>query len=197
MAGGRGCRRNRTNFRRRVPPGEQQGRWPGKKGSMRKGKTGMAALLLVGAAALGMLVATAQVAEAQIVTNVALVATPPLVPGTEPVLVRLHKVGASQEFAAPGGAFQVQSITVVNAIVDNGTIIVNRRNGNVTNALATVTASSGAGTATIVDAYGMPNAHLIYSRRSGASYSNDEADTIVITGTATNAIVELKGIRWY
>lgn len=130
-------------------------------------------------------------------TTTAAITTPPMPAGAQPVLIRLHKQGAAQTFDSCPGTFQIVSVTVAGALADSGTVIVNRKNGSITNAMGTVTASSGAGTANLVDAKGFANAHLLYANRSGASYSNDDPDQIVLTGTATNAIVELKGWRWY
>ena len=150
--------------------------------------------MLAAFAALAVLV---QGAAADLVTNVTVKATPPMPAGTQPVLIRLHKQGAAQEFDSCPGTFQIVHVGVTGALADDGTVIVNRKNASVTNAIATVTASSGAGTANAVDAEGYASAHLVYRNRSGASYSNADDDKIVLTGTATNAIVELRGWRWY
>jgi hypothetical protein len=177
---------------------------------MKKGSMWGAAWVIL--AVLGMLL-LAMPAAADVVTNVnsgtvtatvagtldsvPTVTTPPMPAGAQPVLIRLQKVGATMESDSCPGTFQLVSVTVAGAVADSGTVIVNRKNGSITNALVTVTASSGAGTGTCVDADGFANAHLIYANRSGASYSNADPDKIVLTGTATNAIVELKGWRWY
>lgn len=139
-------------------------------------------------------------ARAQTVTNINVntinVAIKQLGSDATPELIRVHIPTVARTWERSGGAFQLQRVDIASVLPDSGTVIISRVNGSVSNVLTTVTASSGKGSADLVDSYGVPNALLVYGGASNGEPGTPRRDSFVIGGTATNVILELKGVRF-
>jgi hypothetical protein len=152
---------------------------------------------LVAGVSLVAMFTTAVRAEGETVTNVNNIAVSvAVVRGGSHAMPEMVKVSraATTSWERIGTPFQIQRIDVVDAIPTNGTVIVSRVNGGVTNTLATVTCTNGVGYSDLVDSSGVPNALLIYPLAGNTAAAGDR---VVISGTATNAVVELKGMSFY